>query len=590
MSKHNKDNENHKDFETAKKQLKGFFQPASQVEEPQFITTGHFFLDLAIGHGVSPEDTDFDISNIDLKNIGGYAKGKLVEISGNEGSGKSSLAYRAIGYAQKMGLKCAWIDAEQSFSHDLAKINDVDMDKLSVSKLLDLDDPDHIISAEEVFDRITDACEDGYKVIVLDSVAVLTTQAELDNYVADGGVGMGNLAQLMSKAVKQVVQYAAKYGVLVIMINQIREKIGILFGCLHGDSLVKFADGNVHPIKNVVEQKMQGPVLTLDRETNSIRSAKITDWHINGQLADDEKWIRFLVDGPGTKNGRLDFHCTSNHILLTSTGEEIAAEDVMVGDELMTYRQERILVDDVHRDLIGNKVELKLIPYPAKVLLKEEGSARAHRTKVKYDLSVGGNGTYLVGGSTGVVVHNSPETTPGGRALKFLSSLRIKMQKQTGEKGPIYIEDENGKKKLVGNYSYIYVLKNRFGKPVEGSLRIPIYYEPYFPTVDESVFDTGRALKLIKPRLGVFSWGDFKVKGRNEFIAEINKQNLLSKLVKEIKELAAKEKFILPPEVLNFKDEPITVDLSDANGMAKKIVGRGKTKDSTDKSGKLVES
>jgi recombination protein RecA len=409
MARDKEEKENkHKDFETAKKQLKGFIRPASEVDTPQFITTGHFTLDLAIGHGVSPEDTDFDVSELDLQNIGGYAKGKVVEISGNEGSGKSSLAYRTVGYAQKMGLKTLWIDTEQSFSHDLAAINGVDTDELQVANLMDLEDPDHIISAEEVFDRITDACMAGYKVIVLDSVANLTTQAELDNYLTEGGVGMGHLAQLMSKAMKRVVQYAAKYGVLIIMINQLREKIGVMFG--------------------------------------------------------------------------------------------------------------------------------------------------------------------------------NPETTPGGRALKFLASLRIKVNKQQSKDGQIRIEDENGKDRLVGNYSYIYVLKNRFGKPVEGQIKVPIYYEPYFPTVDETVFDAGRALKLIKPRLGVFSWGEFKVTGRTEFISEIKKQELLPKLVEEIKALATEQKYILPPEVLSFKPPVKEAEKTedDADGSTKKAKRRGARKGAPD--------
>jgi recombination protein RecA len=229
MSK--KDEEkNTKDIEIALKNLKGFAKKASEKETPTFLSTGHLALDLAIAHGISPEDSDVDISEIKSDELGGFPLGKLVEVFGPEASGKSSLAYRIVGNAQKMGYKCFWIDAEQSFSHDLADINGVDTDKLGFTDLLDIENPDHIFSAEEIFDRITDLCKSGNKVIVLDSVANLTTQAELDNYISDGGVGMAHLASLMSKAVKKVVQYAAKYGVLVIFINQVREKIGVMFG------------------------------------------------------------------------------------------------------------------------------------------------------------------------------------------------------------------------------------------------------------------------------------------------------------------------------------------------------------------------
>jgi recombination protein RecA len=406
MAKESKD----KDNDVAMKNLKGFIKKGSEIDIPNFTTTGHFALDLAIAHGVSPDNTEFDVSELDSNNIGGFPQGKLVEVSGSEGSGKSSLCYRVVGYAQKKGLKCMWIDAEQSFSHDLAAINGVDTDALDVADLIDTNDPDHVYSAEEVLDRITDACQGGYKVIILDSVANLTTQAELDNYVADGGVGMGALAQVLSKATKKVVQYAAKYGVLVIFINQIREKIGALF--------------------------------------------------------------------------------------------------------------------------------------------------------------------------------SNPESTPGGRALKHLASIRIKVQKQASKEGLIKIETPTGEN-LIGCYSYVYILKNRFGKPIEGSIRIPIYYENYFPDAEEVIFDAGRSLKLIKPRLGTFSWGEFKAEGKVGFINKLKEENKVSDLVKEIKEIAANEKFPLPPEVTNYDPslkvkQATDLDLEEANDTTKKTkVSRGrKSKDS----------
>lgn len=377
-----------KDYETAMKNLKGFIKSGNDVEDTKFITTGHFALDLAIAHGVSPDNTEFDVSNLDPDDIGGLPQGRLIELFGAEGSGKSSLAYRVVGYAQKKGLKCLWIDAEQSYSDDLARINDVDTSKIAVADLMDLEDPDHVFSAEEIFDRITDACRADFKVIVLDSVAGLTTQAELDNYIADGGVGMGNLAQLLAKAIKKVAQYAAKYGVTVILINQLREKIGVLFG--------------------------------------------------------------------------------------------------------------------------------------------------------------------------------NPETTPGGRALKHGCSVRIKVQKQSGKDGQVRVQDDNGNDNLIAHYCYVYIPKNRHGKPVEGQIKIPIYYERHFPDMEDILFDTARTLKLIRPRVGVFSWGEFKVTGRRNFIAELKAQNLVDKLVTEVKEAAAEVKFILPPEVTNYKTETekaeVTVD------------------------------
>jgi len=371
-------------LEVARKNLEGFLQSASAIEPPHYITTGHLALDLAIGMGVSPEEEEkIDFSSIDFKNAGGFPFGKLVEISGQEGSGKSSLAYRVVANAQRAGYKCGWIDSERSFSKSLAKINGVDLNELSLSVMEDLEQPDHLYSAEEVFDRICDMCRVGYKVIVLDSVANLSTKAELDNYISEGGVGMASLASVLSKSLKRVINYAAKYGTLIVCINQLREKIGQLFG--------------------------------------------------------------------------------------------------------------------------------------------------------------------------------NPEHTPGGRALKFLASLRIKMQKQSGEKGAIEVEVENEAgdmvKRTVGGNTYVYILKNRFAKPVSDSIIIPVYHMLYSPGFDDIVFNEGRKTKVIGKHLKMFRWNDVKIEGRKEFMNHIRANKLLGALIEEIKNESNSQKVIVAPEIMYFNEE-----------------------------------
>jgi recombination protein RecA len=143
-----------KAYDLAMKNLASFLRPASAVDVPEFIPTGHLQLDIAITQGIDPEsDIDFNELNLEER---GFPLGKLVEISGQEGSGKSSLAYRVVGYAQKKGYKCGWIDSEQSFSPSLAEINGVDKTSLAFADLKDIEEPDHLYSAEEVFDRICD--------------------------------------------------------------------------------------------------------------------------------------------------------------------------------------------------------------------------------------------------------------------------------------------------------------------------------------------------------------------------------------------------------------------------------------------------
>src|SRR5882672_5962990 len=122
----------HRDI--ALENLKGFVKKGSDIPEPEFISTGHFALDLAIAHGLMPDKVDLESPDIDLNNLGGLPLGKVVEVYGTEGSGKSSISYRVVGFAQKLGYNCLWIDAENSFSHDLANINGVDIDSLMVSE------------------------------------------------------------------------------------------------------------------------------------------------------------------------------------------------------------------------------------------------------------------------------------------------------------------------------------------------------------------------------------------------------------------------------------------------------------------------
>jgi hypothetical protein len=130
---------------------------------------------------------------------------------------------------------------------------------------------------------------------------------------------------------------------------------------------------------------------------------------------------------------------------------------------------------------------------------------------------------------------------------------------------------------------------------VEGSLKIPVYYERYFPDAEEVIFDTARALKIVKPRLGVFSWGDnLKATGRPAFIAELKSQKLVGKLVETVRAAAKEESYILPPEVVNYEVETDAVDVKkddDRNDdKTSKVSRRRKSKDSTGGATEPVEA
>jgi recombination protein RecA len=215
--------------ETILKNLKGFCKKGAGFSSPGNIPTGHFALDFAIQYGMDPLKIDLSsLSQYDPSKKMGLPLGKLVEIFGEEGGGKSSIAYRAAGYAQKMGHMVAWIDTEHSFSPSLAQINGCNPDDLIYSNLVNADDPDKDFHGEDVIDKICKMCEVGIKVIVLDSVANLIPKARHEAGAEQKFMGL--LSRLLSDNMGKVVGYAEKYGTLLLFINQLREKIGMQWG------------------------------------------------------------------------------------------------------------------------------------------------------------------------------------------------------------------------------------------------------------------------------------------------------------------------------------------------------------------------
>jgi PncC family amidohydrolase len=163
------------------------------------IPSGSFLLDQALG-------------------VGGYPKGRIVEIYGPESSGKTTLALHAVAEAQKKGGRAAYVDAEHAIDPEYAAKLGVDIDELILSQ------PDSGEQALEIVEML--AQSGAIDVIVVDSVAALVPQAELDGVMADNQVGLQ--ARLMSKAMRKLAGILAKTGCLVIFINQLREKVGAL--------------------------------------------------------------------------------------------------------------------------------------------------------------------------------------------------------------------------------------------------------------------------------------------------------------------------------------------------------------------------
>ncbi len=170
-------------------------------DSSQVIPSGSISLDHALG-------------------IGGYPKGRIIEIYGPESSGKTTLAIHAISEAQKAGGIAAIIDAEHAFDRTYAKALGVNLDTLLISQ------PDNGEQALEIADNLIRS--GAVDIVVIDSVAALTPKAEIEGEMGDNKVGLQ--ARLMSQALRKLTANISKTNTCCIFINQLREKIGIMFG------------------------------------------------------------------------------------------------------------------------------------------------------------------------------------------------------------------------------------------------------------------------------------------------------------------------------------------------------------------------
>ena len=174
---------------------------SESVVDISAISSGSLGLDIALG-------------------IGGFPKGRIVEIYGPESSGKTTLALHALAESQKLGGTCAFIDAEHALDTVYAKKLGVNVDELVISQ------PDAGEQALEITDTLVRS--GAVDVLVVDSVAALTPRAELEGEMGDHHVGLH--ARLMSQALRKLTSSISKSNCLVIFINQIRLKIGVMFG------------------------------------------------------------------------------------------------------------------------------------------------------------------------------------------------------------------------------------------------------------------------------------------------------------------------------------------------------------------------
>jgi recombination protein RecA len=265
------------------------------------VPTGALSLDLALG-------------------IGGLPRGRIVEIYGPESSGKSTLAMHVVAEAQRNGGICAYVDAEHAMDPVYARAIGVNIDDLLISQ------PDTGEQALEISDMLIRS--GALDVLVVDSVAALTPRAEIEGEMGDTHVGLQ--ARLMSQALRKLTGTLSKSSTIAVFINQLREKIGVMYGCFHYGARVVLADGSVEKIGKIVNQRLPVKVLSYDPVAGAIVPKRVVNWFDNGTT---DRFLQIRVAKPA-KNGRAQLACTSNHLIRTPGGWCEAGE-LKVGDQVL---------------------------------------------------------------------------------------------------------------------------------------------------------------------------------------------------------------------------------------------------------------
>jgi recombination protein RecA len=290
----------------------------SIFDEIGVIPTGAISLDVALG-------------------IGGIPRGRVTEIFGPESSGKTTLALHVISEAQQLGGTAAFIDAEHALDPIYAKNLGVNTDELLISQ------PDTGEQALEIAEALVRS--NAVDVIVIDSVAALVPRAELDGDMGDSLPGLQ--ARLMSQALRKLTAAISRSGCSVIFINQIREKIGVMFGCLHYSTRVILADGRSEKIGKIVNRRMPVDVLSCDPVTGKVEPRRVVNWFDNGRA---DHFLQFEVEGG--PSGRRRFAVTDNHVIFTPRGP-VRAERLDVGSEVLVSVRDYALTDDQWQVVLG---------------------------------------------------------------------------------------------------------------------------------------------------------------------------------------------------------------------------------------------
>ncbi|HDQ16654.1 MAG TPA: recombinase RecA [Candidatus Vogelbacteria bacterium] len=284
------------------------------------IKTGSIGLDVALG-------------------IGGVPRGRIIEIFGPESSGKTTLALHIVAEAQKKGGVCAFIDAEHALDPEYSKRLGVKINDLLISQ------PDYGEQALEIADSLIRSGK--IDIIVIDSVAALTPKDEIEGDI--GAHHVGKQARLMSQALRKITANVARSKTIVIFINQIRMKIGVMFGCFSYDSSVLLSNGKRERIGKIVNNRLPVKVLSYNFDKKIVEEKEVIDWHKNGKT---EEFLQFFIQNH-TGNGRRGFSCTPDHKIYTANGWK-KAKELKVADEILVRIKNTNLSPEQEEIIVGS--------------------------------------------------------------------------------------------------------------------------------------------------------------------------------------------------------------------------------------------
>ena len=284
--------------------------------------------------------------SIEFNNMLGSGMKSFIELYGPPSSGKTSLAIETLAYNQKLDpdFVGAWLETEGSITKEILALHGVDLNRLVY---WDQNDVDNAESALDVIRSLVDSGAIDYAVI--NSIAGLAPKTETEDDLEKQNIAL--VARLLSKFFRVITGPANKNKVTMVFINQVRDKVGVMFGCLHADTLVNFADGRSIPIRKVVENKIQGKVWSFNEITKTFEEKEIIDWHYNGDVNTNKDYLHIEAQGFGGQSTRFGITVTQDHIVLTNNGWK-KAKDITLNDMLVT-KYESIINESLENFLWG---------------------------------------------------------------------------------------------------------------------------------------------------------------------------------------------------------------------------------------------